>query len=221
MAIRCAAVIDFQAVSRTYGEGAQRVIALPTLDLTIQPGECVALLGRSGCGKSTAMHLMGLLDLPSAGRYLLAGQDVTAWDADTRALKRNQMVGFVFQHFFLLPRLSVLANICLPLAYREANEADMQRAQDLLQQLGIAELAERYPSTLSGGQQQRVAIARALVGQPQVILADEPTGALDLETGQQVIDCLLSLNQQHGVTVVVVTHDQKIAEQCQRVVQLS
>jgi putative ABC transport system ATP-binding protein len=212
-------MIELDGIGRTYtrpGGGAVR--ALDDVSLTIERGEFVALVGASGSGKSTLMNVLGLLDRPDDGSYRLDGRDVAALDLDEQATLRNEKVGFVFQAFHLLPRMSALENVELPLLYsRRAAIDGLGRAA--LTAVGLADRAEHEPSELSGGQQQRVAIARALVNDPDLLLADEPTGNLDARAAQEVIDVFRSLNAK-GRTIVLVTHDASIAAQCGRVARI-
>ncbi|MBB5203795.1 putative ABC transport system ATP-binding protein [Inhella inkyongensis] len=191
--------------------------ALRDVDLQIRRGELVAITGASGSGKSTLLNLIGLLDRPSQGRLWLGGQAVEGASAQLSARLRNRLIGFVFQQFHLLPRHSVWRNVELPLVYAEVSPPERrQRALDLLERLGLAEHAHKRPAQLSGGQQQRVAIARALIQSPPLVLADEPTGALDSATGQAVLQMLRELWRAQGCTVLIVTHDPAIAAQCPR-----
>lgn len=214
--------IKLVEVSKTYTHAEQVCHALKSVSLSIVSGECIALMGPSGCGKSTLLGLIGLLDLPSEGQYRLGGQRVDELSLENKADLRNQWMGFVFQSFYLLPNVTVLENVALPLRYRPGleEEAIAVAVQQALVRVGLAEFSGRYPAQLSGGQQQRVAIARAIVGKPQLILADEPTGALDAKTGAEVMDVLLELNREAGVTLVMVTHDPQVAARCGRVLTM-
>lgn len=185
--------------------------------MSINTSEMVAIVGTSGSGKSSLMNIIGLLDKPSTGQYYLDGKDMSQIMTKELSIIRNQKIGFIFQSFFLLPRLSVLQNVGLPLTYREMDEPLInEHAHASLQRVGIDHLAYRYPRELSGGQQQRVAIARALVGNPSVILADEPTGALDSKIGQDIMNLFIQLNQIDKNTIIIITHDLRIAKQCPR-----
>ncbi len=211
------AVRDF---TRTYDLGETQVRALRGITLDVQAGEFVALTGPSGSGKSTFMHLIGCLDRPSSGQYLLNGRDVSALDARARARVRHTEIGFVFQGFNLLPRTSALDNVELPLLYsgrRDAKER-RQRATEALRSVGLGDRLGHHPNQLSGGQQQRVAIARALVNNPKLLLADEPTGNLDTRTSIEVMDIFQRLNRDQALTIVLVTHETDIAEYGTRVV---
>jgi putative ABC transport system ATP-binding protein len=212
-------VIRAEGLTKDYRMGRNIVHALHDVDLTIQPGEFVAVLGSSGSGKSTLLNLVGCLDTPTQGRYWLDGLLVSKLTRDQRALIRNRKLGFVFQSFNLLPRASSLKNVMLPLLYGGIVGKPAERlAQAALEQVGLADRAQHRPAELSGGQQQRVAIARALVNKPSLLLADEPTGNLDIRTGLEVMKILQSLNGQ-GMTILLVTHQPDIAAFCRRMVQ--
>jgi putative ABC transport system ATP-binding protein len=212
-------MIELRALSKHYRQGKTTVLSDVTLSL--ESGSSLAILGRSGCGKTTLMNLMGLLDVPDSGSYLLDGRDVTQLSANQRASLRKTTFGFIFQHFFLLPRLSVLDNVALPLVYQGVSLAKQKvLVTELLTKVGMEDYIQAKPTELSGGQQQRVAIARALVAKPRVILADEPTGALDSSTGVLVMDLLMQLQQEMKTTVVVVTHDLQVAEYCQQKIEM-
>ncbi len=203
-------------LTKVYSMGDQTVHALRGVSLDIAEGDFVAIMGASGSGKSTLMNILGCLDLPSAGHYRLAGESVEAMSPDQLASIRNRRIGFVFQQFNLLPRTSALENVELPMVYAGVAAAIRhERAMAALQQVGLGERYAHTPSELSGGQQQRVAIARALVNQPQLILADEPTGALDTQTSEDIMRLLTDLNRA-GMTVVLVTHESDIAEWARR-----
>ena len=203
-------------VRKTYRLGPVAVEVLKGVSLDVRAGDLLSIMGPSGCGKSTLLHILGLLDRPSAGTYALRGQDVSTLDDDALAGIRNAQVGFVFQSFHLLPRLTALQNVGLPLVYRGVREGEVaRRAVTALERVGMAAHARHRPRELSGGQQQRVALARALIGDPGIILADEPTGALDPHTGSEVMDLLDELSA-NGIAVVIVTHDGGVAERCRR-----
>lgn len=213
-------LIEFQSVTKTYFQKNHRVDALRGIHLAIQHGEFLGIVGVSGSGKSTLMNIMGLLDQPTSGAYFFESQLISGLSEEALSRLRNKKIGFVFQSFFLLPKLSALENVMLPLFYANMphDEADY-RAHYFLKKMGVGNLSHHKPSELSGGQQQRVAIARALVNEPEIILADEPTGALDSKTGQEVMRLFKQLNAE-GRTLVVITHDPHVAKQCERVVTI-
>ncbi|MDI3235783.1 ABC transporter ATP-binding protein [Exiguobacterium antarcticum] len=214
------AVVELTRITKSYGEGDNRQTVLQEVNLSIEAGEYVTILGPSGSGKSTLMNIIGCLDIPSSGNYFLKQEDVSRLSEDELARIRNQEIGFIFQQFQLLPRLTVLQNIELPLIYAGISQKERrQRATDLLARVGLAEKASVYPHQLSGGQQQRVAIARALVTKPALLLADEPTGALDQKTGQQIMALFQELADE-GKTIVMITHDTEIAQQAKRIVRI-
>ena len=213
-------LIEFQSVYKIYQMGDTQVRALDGVDMTIDPGEFVAIVGQSGSGKSTAMNIIGCLDVPSTGVYKLGGVDVSTMDDDQQAEIRNKMLGFIFQQYNLIPKLSVLENVELPLLYAGVDSGERrERALASLERVGLRDKGKNLPSQLSGGQQQRVSIARALAGDPSLILADEPTGALDSRTGRDVLRFLKQLHQE-GNTVVLITHDNSIAVKAERIVRL-
>ncbi len=214
-------MIELEQVTKVYSLGRHEVRALDGVSLRVGRGEMVCIMGPSGSGKSTLMNIIGCLDRPTAGRYVLSGEDVSRFDRTKLALVRNRRVGFVFQAYNLLPRLTALQNVELPLLYRGVPGARRKElARAALEMVGLGEeLYRRRPAELSGGQQQRVAIARAIVGSPEVILADEPTGALDTRSGQEILDLLEELNRK-GHTVVIVTHEPEVARRCRRIVRL-
>jgi putative ABC transport system ATP-binding protein len=209
------AVIRLEDLRKSYALGDVTVHALRGVNLTIERGAFVSVVGASGSGKSTLMNIVGLLDRPTSGHYWLEGEDVSRFDKDRRAVLRNRKIGFVFQNFNLLPRTSALENVELPLVYngRSRKVAERRaRAMALLQAVGLGARAHHTPSQLSGGQQQRVAIARALVNDPEIVLADEPTGNLDSRTSVEIMEILQRLNRERGLTIVVITHEHDIAE---------
>ena len=213
--------IRLEDVSRLYFVGDTVVRALDGITLSIEEGSFTAIVGPSGSGKSTLMSLIGCLDLPTSGRILIAGEDTSGMVEDELALLRNRHIGFVFQHFSLLPRMSALDNAALPLLYAGIPLRERRkRAAGMLERVGLGDRMDHRPSELSGGQKQRVAIARALINDPAIILADEPTGALDSATGHEVMDIFHGLNRE-GHTIVFVTHDNALASECSRMVRLS
>ncbi|MBA4176976.1 MAG: macrolide ABC transporter ATP-binding protein [Leptothrix sp. (in: Bacteria)] len=215
-----APLIRLRGVTRVYGSGSAAVLALRGMDLDIEQGEFVAIMGPSGSGKSTAMNILGCLDTPSAGAYLFRGVAVQRLDRDQRALLRRAHLGFVFQGFNLLPRTTALENVELPLLYRgEPAAARHRAAREALAAVGLAGREDHTPAELSGGQQQRVAIARALVTRPTVLLADEPTGNLDTQRGREIMALLAALNRERGITVLMVTHEPEMAAYARRVVR--
>ncbi|MDK2779120.1 MAG: ABC transporter ATP-binding protein [Pseudomonadota bacterium] len=199
--------------------GPRRLTILKGVNIEIKSGESVAIVGASGSGKSTLLGIMAGLDLPSSGQVTLLGRELTKLDEDERAAVRAQGVSFVFQNFQLLPGLTALENVMLPLEIRSDRHARAE-ALRLLQQVGLQDRVQHYPSQLSGGEQQRVALARAFAGQPAILFADEPTGNLDSLTGHQVEDLLFELNRERGTTLVLVTHDERLAQRCQRRVKM-
>jgi putative ABC transport system ATP-binding protein len=216
-----APLIQTVDLRKSYSLGDVTVHALRGVDLTVDAGSFVAVVGASGSGKSTFMNIMGLLDRPTSGQYLLEGEDVSGFDRDRRAVLRNRKIGFVFQSFNLLPRTSALENVELPLLYNGKARSSQQRhakARALLEAVGLGSRAEHTPSQLSGGQQQRVAVARALVNDPELLLADEPTGNLDSRTSVEIMEILQRLNREKGITVVLITHEHDIAEYARRVI---
>ncbi|MDQ3037044.1 MAG: ABC transporter ATP-binding protein [Myxococcota bacterium] len=215
-----AALIELERVTKVYGAGEAEVRALDGVDLRIDEGELVAFMGASGSGKSTCMNVLGCLDTVSSGSYRFRGVDVGMLDRDQRAKLRRLYLGFVFQGFNLLPRTSALENVELPLLYRGVAAGERRaRAIDALTKVGLATRVQHAPSELSGGQQQRVAIARALVSDPDVILADEPTGNLDSRTSREILDLLVELHETRGIAIVMITHEPSMAAAAQRIVR--
>lgn len=213
-------MIYLESLTKTYRFGEVMVPVLKGIDLLIEAGEYVAIMGASGSGKSTLMNIIGCLDRPTSGHYVLEGRNLASYSPAELAYIRNQRIGFVFQQFNLLPRSTAVNNTALPLIYANLpRHKRRQRAIAALTQVGLADRLQNRPNQLSGGQQQRVAIARALVNRPALILADEPTGALDSQTSQEVMNLLTDLNQQ-GMTIALVTHDPAIAAQTQRVIYM-
>jgi putative ABC transport system ATP-binding protein len=213
-------MIELRGISKSYKLGADEFQALAGVDLELRPSEFVALTGPSGSGKSTLMNILGCLDTASAGSYVLDGEPVGGLNEDQLARVRNRKIGFVFQNFYLMPRMSALDNVAQPLIYRGLSlSARRRRAAEALNRVGLDQRLHHKPNELSGGQRQRVAIARALVGRPEVLLADEPTGNLDSRTAQEIMGLFTELNSE-GHTLVIVTHDPGVASYCKRVIRL-
>jgi putative ABC transport system ATP-binding protein len=217
-----ATLIEITGITKQYvTPGGVEVPVLHGIDLVIHRGEFIAIMGQSGSGKSTLMNILGCLDTPTSGHFELAGKDVSALRDAQLAAVRNQTIGFVFQGFNLLKRMTALDNVALPLAYAGVSKREARRrGRAKLEQTGLGTLAERLPNQLSGGQQQRVAIARALVMEPALVLADEPTGNLDTQTSNEILDVFVRLNREQGMTVVLVTHEADIAARADRLVRL-
>jgi len=213
-------VLAARGIGKTVKSGDRDLVILRDIDLAVMPGEAVAVVGASGSGKSTLLALLAGLDTPTAGSVLLDGADLFALDEDARAVLRGRTVGFVFQSFQLLPSLTALENVMLPLELAGRDDAEAE-AREILARVGLGERLHHYPKHLSGGEQQRVALARAFVVRPKLLLADEPTGSLDAESGEAVIALLFELNRASGTTLVLVTHDEQLAKRCQRVVRLA
>ena len=213
-------MLQLEHVSKSYKLGESTVPILRDINLTILRGDYTAIMGASGSGKSTLMNILGCLEPASAGRYFFDGRDVSRLSDDERTDLRNFRIGFVFQQFNLLSRLSAVENVMLPMVYAGYSRRQRrERARLMLERVGLGQRLDHAPSQLSGGQQQRVAIARALVNQPELVLADEPTGALDSRTGRDVMDLIADLHQE-GITIVVVTHDAAVAERSQRIIRI-
>lgn len=213
-------LIEFRELNKYYQMGDTTVRAVDGISMQIMQGEFVAIVGQSGSGKSTCMNIIGCLDTPTSGQYILGGDDVSDLDDDALADIRNKMIGFIFQQYNLLPKLSALGNVELPLIYSGLTKSERRdKAMQVLNKVGLGDKLYNLPSQLSGGQQQRVSIARALATSPSVILADEPTGALDSKTGKEVIELLKKLHKE-GNTVVLITHDNDIASQAERIIRL-
>jgi putative ABC transport system ATP-binding protein len=211
-------MIKLQDITKTYPMGKRELTVLKGINIHIERGELVAIMGPSGSGKTTMLNLLGCLDVPTSGKYYLEDKEVSRLSSREQANIRGQKIGFIFQTFNLLSRLTALANVELGMTY--AGGIDRQRALDALAQVGLSERVHHRPIELSGGEQQRVAIARAIVKNPSLFLADEPTGQLDSRSGEEVISILTSLHAEQGITLVVVTHDANIANHCQRIIQL-
>jgi len=211
-------MIRLQGITKVYPMGKRELTVLKGINLNIEQGELVAVMGPSGSGKTTLLNLIGCLDKPTSGKYYLEGREVSRLSSGELAKVRGQKIGFIFQTFNLLSRLTALANVELGMTY--AGGVDRQRAIEALTKVGLSERVKHRPIELSGGEQQRVAIARALVKNPSLFLADEPTGQLDSRSGEEVISILTSLHAEQGITLLVVTHDANIAHQCQRIIHL-
>jgi len=210
-------------IVKTYHVGEIDVPVLKGVSLAIERGELVALMGASGSGKSTLMNILGCLDHPTSGEYWLDGEEVSKLSTDQRAGVRNRKIGFVFQNFNLLPRTTALENVMMPLSYGDHALSDREarrRSEELLKRVGLEERMDHFPSQLSGGQQQRVAIARSLVNQPRLLFADEPTGNLDSKTSEEVLQMFERLNDEEGITIILVTHDPGVAEHAKRVIRM-
>ena len=213
-------VIAAKDLVKTYRMGKVQVQALDGVSFSIGRGEVVAVMGPSGSGKSTLMNILGCLDRPTSGEYVLDGEPVERLSDDRLAVVRNRKVGFVFQSFNLLSRATALTNVEMPLRYAGVRRGRRERAKEALQSVGLGDRMTHRPAELSGGQQQRVAIARALVNNPAILMADEPTGNLDSKSGKEIMELLLSLNREHSTTVILITHDPAIAAHAQRVIRL-
>jgi putative ABC transport system ATP-binding protein len=211
-------VIELDDVWKSYAEG--NVNALQNFSLRIHNEDFVSIVGPSGSGKSTCMNLIGLLDVPSKGRILLDGKDVSKLSENQLADLRGKKIGFIFQQFNLIPTLTALENVLLPVMFQDGTEAARERAIGLLNRVGLGERINHRPSQMSGGEQQRVAIARALINNPEIILADEPTGNLDSKTGKQIMDLLVALHEKEGRTLVIITHDPRVADYAHKIVNI-
>ncbi len=210
------AIIECKNVWKEYENG--RVKALRGISLKVKKGESLAILGPSGSGKSTLMHILGCLDIPTRGKVFLNGKDVSKLSSAELAKIRSQTIGFVFQFFYLVPFMTALENVMLPMIF--AGKKDKERAKKLLELVGLKNRMHHYPNQLSGGQRQRVAIARALANDPEIILADEPTGNLDTKTGEEIVNLLLSLNKNYGKTLIVVTHNKTVAKKMDKTIYI-
>jgi len=214
-------MLEFYNIRKVYPIGPTKTEILKGISLYVEKGALISVMGASGSGKSTLMHIMGMLDQPSSGVYRLEGLNIGLLNDNQISQMRNRKIGFVFQAFYLLPRLSALENVGLPLAYRGWKEREIrQRALEVLCQVGMEQYAHHLPRELSGGQQQRVAIARALVGKPALILADEPTGALDHEMSESIMNLFSEINRKEQITIVIITHDQQVATRCRECYKL-
>jgi putative ABC transport system ATP-binding protein len=213
-------VIQADNLIKTYHMGEVDVQALRGISMEVKRGEVVAIMGPSGSGKSTLMHILGCLDRPTSGKYILDGEEVASMSDDQLAGIRNRKIGFVFQSFNLLQRASALINVELPLEYADRTDGGRGRAEAALRSVGLESRMKHRPAELSGGEQQRVAVARALVNEPAILLADEPTGNLDSRVGQEIMDLLLGLNRERNTTLLIITHDPRIAAQAQRTIKI-
>ena len=213
-------LIVLKDIKKVYSNKNHNTFALNGINLTINKGEMIAVMGRSGSGKSTLLNVIGLIDMPNEGEYTLNEKTLTEIRASKVHKTRNEMIGFIFQYFALLKEHTVLDNVVLPLTYRKLKQREREnKAKFYLEKVGLKEHMHKTPDELSGGQQQRVAIARALVGEPELILADEPTGNLDRKTGEEIMNLLLQLNEE-GRTIIIVTHDMEVANKCNRIIEL-
>ncbi len=214
-------MIKIENVHKFYQIGPLSMEILKGVNLTVDKGEFLSIVGTSGCGKSTLMNILGLLDIATSGSYFLDGKEVSDLSDHEHSETRNKKIGFAFQHFYLLSRLTALDNVGLPLIYRGTSERERrERSAEMLKKVGMDHRLHHKPTELSGGEQQRVAIARAFVGKPSIILADEPTGALDTKVGQEIMNLFLKLNEEEGVTIIIITHDPGIAKQGKRAVRM-
>lgn len=215
-------LIEMRGIVKRFNEGLDsELTVIPGLDFSVEEGEFVAVVGQSGSGKSTLMNIIGLLDRPTAGEYQLAGVDALALGDDKLASFRGQKIGFIFQNFNLIGRMSALKNVEMPMVYAGVSAHERtQRAENLLEMVGMSDRMNHLPNELSGGQKQRVAVARALANQPDILLADEPTGALDSQTGRMVMDLFHELHRTHGKTILFITHNPELADECSRTVTM-
>ena len=216
------ALIELSGIRKSFKVGPGEILVLHGIDLTVHPGEMVSMMGQSGSGKSTLMNIIGMLDQPSAGSYRFEGVDVLSARNDEQSALRNRKIGFVFQTYYLLARLTALDNVLLPLLYRgESRRRSEPRARALLDRVGLGDQAGKYPNAMSGGQRQRVAIARALIGDPPLLLCDEPTGALDATTSHEILTLFEDLNAESARTILIITHDPTVAARCRRQVHIA
>lgn len=214
-------IIEARNLSKAYHDGQTETVALQSASFSVRKGEFVAIMGPSGSGKSTLLHLLGLLDEPTGGEYIFDGKNTSEYSGNDLASLRNRKIGFVFQMFNLLPRTSVLENVKLPLVYSDVPEPEWEKkAREAVESVGLKERMFHQPSELSGGERQRVAIARALVNDPEIIFADEPTGNLDSKAGKNVMAIIQHLNEKHGKTIVLITHETTTAEHAERIIRL-
>jgi putative ABC transport system ATP-binding protein len=214
-------MLDITEIRKSYQVGPTEVKVLKGIDLTVEKGELLAIVGQSGSGKSTLMHMLGLLEKPDSGTYRIDGTQVVYDDDRILSTLRNRKIGFVFQQYHLLPKLTALENVGVPLLYRGGREGEVKKKSlEYLAKVDMADRANHHPNEMSGGQQQRVAIARALVGSPAIVLADEPTGALDTKTGEEIMGLFQLLNREEEITMVMITHNPALAEACRRSVKI-
>jgi putative ABC transport system ATP-binding protein len=214
-------LIEFKDIYKIYEMGDSQVRAIDGVSFSIDRNEMVAIVGQSGSGKSTCMNIMGCLDIPTSGQYFLNGEDVSTLRDDALAEIRNRSIGFIFQQYNLISKLNVLENVELPLIYSGVHESErIEIAMAMLEKVGIADKRYNFPNQLSGGQQQRVSVARALAGHPPIILADEPTGALDSKTGKEILEFIQKLNEE-GNTIILITHDNEVASKAKRIIKIS
>jgi len=214
-------MLNLTQIRKSYQIGPVSIEILKGIDLQVSEGDLLSIVGTSGSGKTTLMNIIGLLGRPDSGDYFIAGREASKLKDNDLSVLRNQQIGFVFQSFHLLPQMTALENVLLPLVYRGTSPSQMKkRAMDALARVGMEDRTEHRPDQLSGGQKQRVAIARALIGEPSLLLADEPTGALDSDTARAVLNLLKELNSKHRTTVLIITHDENIANECQRKILL-
>ena len=214
-------MLQLTDIRRSFQVGPVSMEVLRGVDLEVKSGDLLSIMGQSGSGKTTLMNIIGLLDQPTSGQCVIGGRDASRLRDDELSALRNRHVGFVFQSFHLLPRMTALENVCLPLVYRGIGRSELRRrAGEMLTRVGMGERLDHRPGQLSGGQKQRVAIARALVGEPALLLADEPTGALDPDTAREVMALLKELNDEQGITILIITHDPAVANQCRRQTRL-
>lgn len=212
-------MISLKNISKIYGDDNTKVKALDNINLDIEEGDMIAIMGPSGAGKSTLLNILGCIDVPTSGTYLLDGEDTSNLSSKNLAKIRNKKVGFVFQNFNLLNDYNLVENVMIPLTYSEDTTLKAKRSIKMLKEVGLGDYTERTPKQLSGGQKQRVAIARALVNEPEIILADEPTGKLDQKTGDEIMELIKSINSE-GKTVIIITHDINVAKKCNSIIQI-
>jgi len=214
-------VIKFENVEKVYRTDKVETVALSNINLEVESGEFVSVMGPSGCGKTTLLNIMGLLDVPSKGKVYINGSAIDSYKDKYIAKVRNQTIGFIFQNFHLIPDLRVRDNVALPLLYRRGEKAkEKAKVEEALERVGLGSRMDHFPTQLSGGQQQRVAIARAIIGKPRILLADEPTGNLDSQMGEEIMQSLETLNKDEGTTIVMVTHDQHLGDRTNRVIRV-